>query len=92
MLSVSDRVVWVKDGQVDRVANREDLDIEVTHVEGVVLTAYSAEAGCAVCAVLLMGVAKAGFGGGIGIIATPLLALTMPVANAVALMLLTHRL
>ena len=34
MLSVSDRVVWVKDGQVDRVANREDLDIEVTHVEG----------------------------------------------------------
>ena len=30
MLSVSDRVVWVKDGQVDRVANREDLDIEVT--------------------------------------------------------------
>ena len=34
MLSVSDRVVWVKDGQVDRVAKREDLDIEVTHVEG----------------------------------------------------------
>ena len=34
MLSVSDRVVWVKDGQVDRIANREDLDIEVTHVEG----------------------------------------------------------
>lgn len=34
MLSVSDRVVWVKDGQVDHVRNREDLDIEVTHVEG----------------------------------------------------------
>ena len=34
MLSVSDRVVWVKDGRVDRVANREDLDIEVTQVEG----------------------------------------------------------
>ena len=34
MLSVSDRVVWVKDGQVERVANREDLDIEVTHVQG----------------------------------------------------------
>ena len=34
MLSVSDRVVWVKDGQVERVAKREDLDIEVTHVEG----------------------------------------------------------
>ena len=34
MLSVSDRVVWVMDGRVDRVANREDLDIEVTQVEG----------------------------------------------------------
>ena len=34
MLSVSDRVVWVKDGLVERVARREDLDIEVTHVEG----------------------------------------------------------
>ncbi|NKB68742.1 MAG: ATP-binding cassette domain-containing protein [Candidatus Latescibacteria bacterium] len=34
MLSVSDRVVWVADGQVERIANREDLDIEVTHVEG----------------------------------------------------------
>jgi hypothetical protein len=42
---------------------------------------------CAICAVLLMGVAKAGFGGGIGIIATPLLALTLPVADAAALML-----
>ena len=31
--------------------------------------------------------AKAGFGGGIGIIATPLLALAMPVADAAALML-----
>ena len=34
MLSVSDRVVWVKDGRVDHIANREDLDIEVTQVEG----------------------------------------------------------
>jgi putative ABC transport system ATP-binding protein len=34
MLSVSDRVVWVKDGLVERVARREDLDIEVTQVEG----------------------------------------------------------
>ena len=34
MLSVSDRVVWVKDGRVDRIANREDLEIEVTQVEG----------------------------------------------------------
>ena len=42
--------------------------------------------GCAVGAVLLMGVTKA-FGGGIGILATPLLALTVPVADAVALLL-----
>ncbi len=49
---------------------------------------YSADVWtCAVCAVLLMGVAKAGFGGGIGIVATPLLALVMPVADAAALML-----
>ena len=34
MLSVSDRVVWVKDGAVDHVANREDLEIEITQVEG----------------------------------------------------------
>ena len=34
MLSVSDRVVWVKDGRVDHIANRGDLDIEVTQVEG----------------------------------------------------------
>ena len=42
---------------------------------------------CAVGAVLLMGVAKAGFGGGIGILATPLLALMVSVADAVALLL-----
>ena len=34
MLSVSDRVVWISDGQIDRIALREDLDIEVTEVEG----------------------------------------------------------
>ena len=34
MLSVSDRVVWVKDGAVDHGANREDLEIEITQVEG----------------------------------------------------------
>lgn len=34
MLSVSDRVVWVSDGAVDHIANREDLEIEVTQVEG----------------------------------------------------------
>ena len=34
MLSVSDRVIWIRDGQIERVALRKDLDIEVTHVEG----------------------------------------------------------
>lgn len=34
MLSVSDRVVWIKDGQKERVALRKDLDIETVHVEG----------------------------------------------------------
>jgi putative ABC transport system ATP-binding protein len=34
MLSVSDRVVWIRDGQIERIALRKDLDIEVTHVEG----------------------------------------------------------
>ncbi len=34
MLSVSDRVVWVRDGQVDRIINREDLKIEVGTIDG----------------------------------------------------------
>jgi len=34
MLSVSDRVVWIMDGQVDRIANRDDLTIEVAAVGG----------------------------------------------------------
>lgn len=38
-------------------------------------------------AALLVGVAKAGFGGGVGVIATPLVALAMPVPDAAALML-----
>ncbi|MEE3235604.1 MAG: sulfite exporter TauE/SafE family protein [Candidatus Latescibacterota bacterium] len=42
---------------------------------------------CATTAVVLMGIAKAGFGGGIGLIATPLLALVLPVSDAAALML-----
>jgi uncharacterized membrane protein YfcA len=41
----------------------------------------------AALAVLLSGVTKAGFGGGAGVIATPLLALTLPVGQAAALML-----
>ena len=41
----------------------------------------------AVLAVVLVGIAKAGFGGGVGVIATPLMALTIPVADAAALLL-----
>jgi uncharacterized membrane protein YfcA len=41
----------------------------------------------AVLAIILIGISKAGFGGGTGLIATPLLALTIPVAEAAALLL-----
>ena len=34
MLSASDRVVWIKDGGVDRVAGRSELDIEVGTIDG----------------------------------------------------------
>ena len=34
MLSVSDRVVWIKDGQKERIALRKDLVIETVSVEG----------------------------------------------------------
>ncbi len=42
---------------------------------------------CAIVAVVLVGIAKAGFGGGVGIVATPLIALSVSVADAAALML-----
>ena len=38
-------------------------------------------------AVIFVGIAKAGFGGGVGAIATPLMALVLPVAEAAALLL-----
>ena len=41
----------------------------------------------AVTAVLLIGLSKAGFGSGVGVVATPLIALTIPVAEAAALLL-----
>ena len=41
----------------------------------------------AVLAVILVGIAKSGFGGGAGVIATPLMALTIPVADAAAILL-----
>ncbi|MBI4531470.1 MAG: ABC transporter ATP-binding protein [Candidatus Latescibacteria bacterium] len=34
MLSASDRVIWIRDGRIDRVVNREDLRIEVGKIEG----------------------------------------------------------
>jgi len=33
MLDKSDRILWIKDGQVDRIENRENLDIRVGRVE-----------------------------------------------------------
>ena len=42
---------------------------------------------CAAVGIVFIGIAKAGFGGGIGIIATPLIAMTVPVTDAVALLL-----
>jgi len=34
MLSVSDRVVWMRDGRVDRIINRDELTIEVGQIDG----------------------------------------------------------
>jgi len=34
MLSASDRVVWIRDGQVDRIALREELNIQVGTIDG----------------------------------------------------------
>lgn len=42
---------------------------------------------CAVTAVILVGIAKAGFGGGVAVVATPMMALTISVTDAAALLL-----
>ena len=34
MLSASDRIVWIRDGRVDRIERREDLAIEVGNIGG----------------------------------------------------------
>jgi putative ABC transport system ATP-binding protein len=34
MLAVSDRIIWIRDGIVDKIQNREDLKIEVGTIEG----------------------------------------------------------
>jgi putative ABC transport system ATP-binding protein len=32
MLNVSDRVVWIRDGRVDKVENREELSISIGQI------------------------------------------------------------
>jgi len=34
MLDISDRVIWIRDGQVERIENRADINIQVGKVEG----------------------------------------------------------
>jgi len=34
MLSASDRIVWIRDGRIDRIEKREDLDIDVGDIGG----------------------------------------------------------
>ncbi|MFQ6047734.1 MAG: ABC transporter ATP-binding protein, partial [Phycisphaerae bacterium] len=34
MLAASDRVVWIRDGMIDRIERREDLKIEVGTIDG----------------------------------------------------------
>lgn len=37
MLDVSDRILWIRDGRVDRLERREELDIRVDSIDGEVL-------------------------------------------------------
>ncbi len=34
MVSVSDRIVWIRDGQIERIANRDEIEVEVGKMEG----------------------------------------------------------
>ena len=34
LLNICDRIMWVRDGQVDRVENREDITIKLASIEG----------------------------------------------------------
>ncbi|MFC1671735.1 ABC transporter ATP-binding protein [Planctomycetota bacterium] len=34
MLSVSDRIVWMRDGKIDRIEDRESVEISVGHIDG----------------------------------------------------------
>jgi len=34
MIDVSDRIIWIRDGQIDRIQLREEIELELGHVEG----------------------------------------------------------
>jgi len=34
MLAASDRVVWIRDGQIERIANRDELEIQIATMDG----------------------------------------------------------
>ena len=34
MLSTSDTVVWIKDGRIDRIAGKEELNINIGSIDG----------------------------------------------------------
>ena len=34
MLSVSDRIVWIRDGRIAKIERREDLNIEIGTIDG----------------------------------------------------------
>ncbi len=34
MLDVSDRIIWIRDGKIDKIENRADLDIQLGGMAG----------------------------------------------------------
>ncbi|MEN6519959.1 MAG: ABC transporter ATP-binding protein [Armatimonadota bacterium] len=34
MLDVSDRIIWIRDGKIDRIEDRSDIELKVGHLEG----------------------------------------------------------
>ena len=34
MLDASDRILWIRDGKIDRLENRKDLNIQIGHIDG----------------------------------------------------------
>jgi len=33
MIDISDRVVWVRDGKIDKIEDRQSVDVKVGHVD-----------------------------------------------------------